>query len=278
MNSETGFFKVDGTKCARCGACVADCAFKALRLTADRRPELFHPERCMRCQHCFAICPAGAISIDGKDPAQAVATEGLELPSVAAVENWLKTRRSIRRFADEDVDRATLDRILTVLGNAPTGCNARSLAFTCFPTRESMNRFRSDFLRAIENHRDGTKLLPRWLAVPAIKMREGKEDAFFRGAPGLLIVSSDETNPAVTTPHEDVAIACAHFELLAQAHGLATCWCGFLKLVQREVPELLEASAGLRPSTPFYAMLFGKAAVKYPRGVMRDGAARIVRR
>ncbi|HBJ59772.1 MAG TPA: nitroreductase, partial [Verrucomicrobia bacterium] len=64
--------------------------------------------------------------------------------------------------------------------------------------------------------------------------------------------------------------------MLAQAHGIATCWCGFLQLVQREVPELLEKTAGIRRTTPFYAMLFGKSAVAYRRGVRRESDATIV--
>ena len=222
--------------------------------------------------------PTGAVTFDGKRPEDSVPLDGLPLPSLESVENWLRTRRSMRYFAAEDVERATLSRILSVLGNAPTGCNARALTFTCFPTRASMDGFRRDFLSVIERHRDGAKLLPRWLAVPAIRLRRGGEDVFFRGASGLLIVSSDETAPGVTTPREDVTAALAYFEMLANAHGIATCWCGFLRLVQQEVPELLEASAGIRRTTPFYAMLFGPSALSYPRGVLRDGYARIVYR
>ena len=227
----------------------------------------------MRCQHCFAVCPTGAISIDGKNPDAAVRIQDLELPTAESVENWLAVRRSMRTFAKEDVDRNVLDRILRNLGNVPTGCNARSLKFTCYPDRASLDRFRSKFIKTIEDHRDGTKLLPRWLAVPAIRMRCGKDDMFFRGAPGLLIISSDETNPAVTTPETDVAAACAYFEMLAQAHGLATCWCGFLKMVQQVVPELLEKTSGIRRTSPFYAMLFGLPGMRYRRGVLRTDYA-----
>jgi len=271
-------FSLDRAKCLKCGACVRDCAFRALRQDAEGFPQMANLERCMRCQHCLAVCPAGAVEFDGRRPEDSVATKDLALPSAEAVENWLRTRRSVRRFAGEDVDRATLDKVLRALGNTPTGCNARALTFTCFPARESMDSFRSSFIRTIERHRDGNKLLPRWLAVPAIKLRNGGEDMFFRGAPGMLIVSSDETDKAVTTPHEDVTIACANFELLANANGIATCWCGFLNLVQREVPELLEATVGIRRTTPFYAMLFGRPAIRYPRGVQRDGYAKVVYR
>ena len=267
-------FEVDETKCVKCGACVRDCAFRALKMD-DVKPRMAYPDRCMKCQHCLAVCPTGAVVFDGKRPEDSVPTGDLPLPSLESVENWMRTRRSVRRFAAEDVDRATLDRILAALGNAPTGCNAHSLTFTCFPTRESMDGFRRDFISVIERHRDGAKLLPRWLAVPAIKLRKGGEDMFFRGASGMLVVSSDETAPGVTTPREDVTIACAHFEMLANAAGIATCWCGFLKMVQQEVPELLEQTIGLRRTTPFYAMLFGRPAVRYVRGVQRDSYARI---
>lgn len=271
-------FEVDGSRCVKCGACVRDCAFRALRTGDDGLPRLAAPERCMRCQHCLAICPAGAVTLDGKRPEDSVPTKGLALPGADAVANWMVTRRSVRNFKAEDVDRTVLDRVLRVLGNTPTGCNARALTFTCMPDRESMDRFRREFIHVIERHRDGTKLLPRWLAIAAIKLRRGGEDVFFRGAPGMLIVSSDESAPSVTTPREDATIACSNFELLANANGIATCWCGFLSLVQREVPEILENTIGIRRTSPFYAMLFGKAAVRYARGVQREGYANIVYR
>lgn len=269
------FFEVDAFRCVKCGMCVRDCAFKALKTSDSGGPVMADATKCMRCQHCFAVCPTGAIRIDGISASDAPVSRGLALPSAEEVENWLSVRRSTRRFADVDVDRSVIDRILRALGNAPTGCNARSLTFTCYPDRDSMNRFRANFIHAIENHRDGKKLLPRWLAVPAIRMRKGGEDMFFRGASGMVIISSDETNPAVTTPTEDVAAACAYFEMLAQASGLATCWCGFLKLVQQAVPELLEVISGIRRTTPFYAMLFGVPGIRYPRGVVRESYSKV---
>jgi ferredoxin len=274
-NEQTSFFEVDAAKCVKCGLCVRDCAFKALRTAEAGGPELADAAKCMRCQHCFAVCPVGAIRLDGHSADEAPSAASLPLPAAEEVENWLSVRRSTRRFADADVDRAVIDRVLRALGNVPTGCNARSLTFTCYPDRESMNRFRTSFIHAIERHRDGAKLLPRWLAVPAIRMRNGGEDMFFRGATGMVIISSDETNPAVTTPQEDVAAACAYFEMLAQANGLATCWCGFLKLVQQAVPELLEVTSGIRRTTPFYAMLFGQPGIRYPRGVVRESYAKV---
>jgi ferredoxin len=269
-------FKVDSSACVKCGACVRDCAFKVLSVDDNSLPAMPHPEKCMRCQHCFAICPTGAITFDGVKSSDAMEVKGLSLPSAEQVSNWIKSRRSIRKFQPDDVDPAVLDKVLKLLANSPTGCNARSLTFTCYPNRAAVDEFRSAFLKAVEEHRDGAKLLPRWLAIPAIKLRKGGDDIFFRGASGILIVSSDETASGVTTPMEDVTIACSNFELIANANGIGTCWCGFLKLVQNEIPELLEKAAGIRRTTPFYAILFGRSAVKYARCAERGAYASIV--
>ncbi len=271
----SNLIKIDRAACIKCGACVRDCAFKALHLDDDRYPVLASEDRCMHCQHCFAICPNGAITFDGHLASEATPVKELEIPSPIHVENWLKSRRSIRRYKNTDVDSNVLKRILSALGNVPTGCNARGLTFTCIATRSAMDDFRSRFVSALEEHHDGLKLLPRWLAIPAIMLRKGGEDIFFRGAPGMLIVSSDEENPGVKTPKEDIIIALSMFELLAESNGLGTCWCGFLNHAQEVVPELMEKTLGFRQKTPFYAMLFGIPSVSYVRAVMRESDAKI---
>ena len=217
----------------------------------------------------------GAIEFKGNDPDKSPPVKGLPLPSGEEMENFIRSRRSMRRYLDRDVDRALLERILKALANSPTGCNARSLKFTCFPDRKSMDALRKKFISVIEKHRNGTKLLPRWLAVPAIQLRRGVSDVFFRGATGLLIVSSDKNAPGVTTPNEDVVIACSHFDMLAQANGLGTCWFGFFKHIQEEVPEILPELVGIDETTPFYAILFGYSGTAYKRCVRRDDEAEI---
>ncbi len=267
-------FSLDTSKCIHCGACVRDCAFRVLKSADDGSPVFADPGKCMRCQHCLAVCPTGAITFDGVSAADCTPAKDAELPSAKSVLNWMSMRRSVRQFRDADVDPAALDAILRSLGNTPTGCNARSLTFTCFANRESMTKFRKEFIEAVAAPRE--KMLPRWLAVPAIRMRKGGPDLFFRGAPGLLVVSSDVHAPSVTTPREDVAVACANFEFLANAHGIATCWCGFLNLVQSEVPWLIENVAGIPRDHVFAAMMFGLPAIRYQRGVRRESYAKIV--
>lgn len=269
-------FAVDSRKCVRCGACVRDCAFGALKADGQGAPYMASPEKCMRCQHCLVVCPTGAVALDGRTAAGCPPAAGAELPSPTAVRNWLALRRSVRSFADEDVAPDLLDGLLRTLGNTPTGCNARQLTFTCFPDRAAMDGVKRRFLATLAAPHE--RLLPRWLAVPALRLRKGGQDIFFRGAAGLLIVSSNTGHPAVTTPREDVTIACSNFELLANANGIGTCWFGFLNLIESALPGFVEALAGIPRGHAFAAMLFGKPAVRYSRGVAREDYASIVYR
>jgi len=108
-------------------------------------------------------------------------------------------------------------------------------------------------------------------AVPA--WTEEGVDMIFRGAPHMLVVSA---GPESVCPEEDVNLALAYFELMAQSAGLGTVWCGMAKMTLEVVPELKQ-TVGLTPGHFYYAMLFGLPAVRYSRTVQRDDAARIHR-
>ena len=178
MTEDSKLFNVDADRCIRCGACVRDCYFGALETGADGLPSMSSRERCMQCQHCFAVCPTGAVMFKGHRAEDARAVQGLELPAREAMDNLVRSRRSIRKYAEQDVDQDVLKRILKTLANAPTGCNARGLKFTCIATRKAMDDFRARFIGVLERHRCGRKLLPRWIATPAIQLRRGGQDVF----------------------------------------------------------------------------------------------------
>ena len=66
-------FTIDQELCTQCGACVDDCPFHIIELAPDF-PAL-NPARahhCIRCQHCLAVCPTGALSILGLSPADSL--------------------------------------------------------------------------------------------------------------------------------------------------------------------------------------------------------------
>lgn len=187
----------------------------------------------------------------------------------------VRGRRSIRKYKDENVDPALINTLLAALANVPTGCNQRELTFTVIDDKAVMQSFREKILAALAAAAKANRI-PERLAfikdVPAA-YAERKADIIFRGAPHALIVSAPSDAPC---PNEDVALAVAYFELLAQCAGLGTVWWGMLKMALETLPEL-KPLIGLPAGHAYYAMLFGHPAIRFRRTVQRDGAA-IVKR
>jgi nitroreductase/NAD-dependent dihydropyrimidine dehydrogenase PreA subunit len=304
-------FRVQSDRCNHCGLCVLDCPARIIEMGDDKLPSVSSEsqENCLECQHCLAICPTGAVSVfglnpndslpgrdimgtgsepTGMDPAETAYGEVpvpiFSRPLPQSAEVWprleqmthlLRGRRSVRHYRDENVDSRLIDRLLATVANAPTGVNNRSLTFTVIADKDQLHRLREKTMQALVKAAGEGRIPERFAYIhTAISAYvEHQADVIFRGAPHVLIVSAPPDSPCAT---EDVAIALAYFELLAQSAGLGTVWCGLLKLALESAPEL-KPLLDLRPGHHYYAMLFGPPAIHYARTVQRDNAATVNR-
>lgn len=270
-------FVVDESTCTRCDQCVLDCPSRIIERTGDGvpfiRPE--NEERCIQCQHCLAVCPPAAVSIFGRDPGRSVPLAKGAFPGVEQMITLVRGRRSVRRYRDEDVDSVLLQRLLAALSNAASGVNRRALTFSVIDDKAVMARFRVKALNGLAEAGKAGRVPERFAylmqAVPA--WTDQGIDMIFRGAPHLLAVSAA---PESVCPQEDVNLALAYFELMAQSAGWGTVWCGMAKMTLEVLPELKE-TLGLPTGHFYYTMLFGLPAVRYARTVQRDDAARVRR-
>ncbi len=268
-------FKVNARRCIRCGACAAECV-AGIIVQKGRDLPAIPPDQesnCLECQHCLAVCPVGAISILGCQPAGSLPLAAGSLPTLAQMERLVRGRRSIRKYRQQNVAPALLRKLLAALANCPTGCNQRELTFTVIGDRAVMGKFRKKVMDAIaaaaKVRRPPAQIAD--LAEALAEYRAGKPDFIFRGAPHALIVSAPPDAPC---PEQDVALALAYFELLAQSAGLGTVWWGLLKMALEALPRL-KRFVGLPAKQVYYAMLFGRPAVRFHRTVQRDRAARV---
>jgi ferredoxin len=270
-------FVVNDATCTRCGQCVLDCPSQIIERSGDAPPRIRAENEgdCIQCQHCLAVCPAAAISISGRDPAASIALASGTVPTLDAMSNLVRGRRSVRRYRDENVDPGLLRQLLAALGNAPTGCNRMGLTFSVIDDKDAMQRFRLKALNGLaEKTKAGLLQDPSgFISEAAPAWFDQGVDIIFRGAPHLLVVSAALESAC---PQEDVNLALAYFELMAQSVGLGTVWCGLAKMVLELLPDLREV-VGVAPGNYYYAMLFGLPAVRYARTVQRDGGARVKR-
>jgi len=269
-------FTVDSSKCIRCDACVADCPRHIICRTETENDGLpaippLQEQNCLECQHCLAVCPTGAVSILGRHPQNSIELTPAKLPAAEQMHTLLRARRSVRQYKNENVPSNLIDTLLATLANSPTGCNDRLLRFLVVSDLDMMQRLRLKVIESLEEQMRRHAAMPDFLSAAVTAYRQQGVDELFRGAPHLLVVSEAES---ASCPKEDVDLALAYFELLAQSAGLGTTWCGYLKFAVDAAPQLRQC-LGLGPQTPFYAMLFGHPNVRYARTVQRDNAAKI---
>jgi nitroreductase/NAD-dependent dihydropyrimidine dehydrogenase PreA subunit len=271
-------FTVNKKLCTRCGLCAADCPARIILQEGQALPSI-RPDQeaqCLQCQHCLAICPTAAISILGRYPENSLPLSTDSFPRLDQMTRFVRGRRSIRQYKDENVDPALIKTLLTTLANVPTGVNNRALTFAVIDDKAVMQRLREKVLAALAEAGKSGRIPERFKylldAPPAYY--EHKVDIIFRGAPHALVVSAPPDAPC---PGEDVALTLAYFELLAQSARLGTVWWGMFKMFLEILPDL-KPLFGLPPRHRYYyGMLFGIPAIRYPRTVQRDDAA-IVKR
>jgi nitroreductase/NAD-dependent dihydropyrimidine dehydrogenase PreA subunit len=264
-------FIVERERCTQCGECVADCPARIISMEGGY--PVIAAEReggCYRCQHCLAVCPAGAVSVLGRTPGECTPLAG-RYPGAERVETLIRGRRSVRRYRDENLEPALLQRLLEVALHAPSGMNARKVRFTVVDEREKMARLRGEVMAGLGRlRREGS--FPEGLAFFAELVRMWEEegtDVVFRGAPHLVVASAPRDVP---TPLQDCLIALSYFELFAQANGVGTVWDGLAKWAVADLlPETRTRLAIPEDHLVGYVMAFGKPAVTYHRTVRHDG-------
>jgi nitroreductase/NAD-dependent dihydropyrimidine dehydrogenase PreA subunit len=268
-------FTVDPDRCTGCERCVADCPASIIKMAGDGRPGVSAEDEanCVFCQHCLAICPQAAVSIRSLLPENSHPLAVDAQPRLEQMDLFVRGRRSVRQYQDANVDPALIDRLLDAVAHAPTGVNCRNLTFTVIEDRAVLARLRERLLQGLADANDAGRLPEGVKRIAGLVLSSWKagRDLVFRDAPHLLIVSSPANNPC---PQQDVIIALAYFELLAQSAGLGTVWCGYVHRLLECLPDhkhLLDLPQG----HIYYPMLFGLPAVQYARTVQRSGSATI---
>ena len=125
--------------CKGCGLCVEVCPNLCLKVAGKKAAtDEARARRCIHCGHCVLVCPHGALSLDGLDPKDLVplSPSGLGYEQLVS---FLHARRSIRKFKDQPVDRAILEKVLEAASVAPMGIPPHSTEILVLDQRAELD-------------------------------------------------------------------------------------------------------------------------------------------
>ena len=258
-------FVVDEKKCRRDGICVAVCPVGILTRGEDAPPELIQGGEalCISCGHCVAVCPTGACSLDTMPVEDCPPVRPEWCLSPEQVEQFLRSRRSIRVFKEVEVAPGRLERLIRTARYAPSGRNNQPVRWLVISGREPVRAIAGhviDWMRSICIARPEVgrmQMLDRLVAA-----WDAGRDLICRDAPHLIVAhapKSDVTAPSACT------LALAYLELAAPSHGLGACWAGYLHMGALHWPPLQEALALPAGAVFSGALMVGEPRYRYQR-------------
>lgn len=172
----------------------------------------------------------------------------------------IMSRRSIRNYKSESVEREVLERVVEAGRYAPSGMNAQSWHFCVVRNREGLERLETLIFEALRSSRD-----------PYLqKLAELQHFHYFYGAPVLVIISN-AANSISVSPVSDAALAAGNMMLAAHSLGLGSCWVHVLTKL-REVEEIRAALEAL--GVPKGHLVCAALTLGYPEGSLPQAPGR----
>ena len=267
---------INRDKCIGCGQCQRDCLCDTIYM--DEGKARVGTKRCIKCGHCIAICPKEAITLgnieninwDQNNPGM----ERGRAPEPEAFLDFLKFRRSIRHYKNQDIEAEKLDMIIEAGRYAPTASNRQKNSFIIL--RKNIGQVRKAAVKTLydaaanKERPLGEREMYRqsWMTMYD-DLERGKGDRLFFDAPAVILIVTDKK---AGSSDIDAGIAASRMELQANALGLGVCYIGFLSTAI-EFDDDVRKQIGIGDDERMaVAFTVGYPDVKYFRPVPRKPA------
>ncbi len=291
--NEQGKPSIDEAACTGCGLCVDICPDRVLVLE-DGKARVGQGVflGCIACGHCVAVCPTESVAVEGRGTR---ADDRIEMPPAAQrataeqLAALLVSRRSVRKFKDEEIDRATIERIIEMTAVAPLGIPPSDVGVVVFHGRQKVQELSRAACESFErmvrffNPVMMTLMRPLWgrrgyrtirdfvkpLLATLVEGRKHGADGFTYDAPAMLLFHYGPMGgPA------DCHVAAAYAMLAAESLGLGGCMLGTTEAFNHD--KALKARFGIPPENKVgLGLVIGRPAVKFHSALQRRlGAVR----
>lgn len=252
--------------CKRDGICAAVCPTGIVRLespesvpTVAAKDETY----CIQCGHCVCVCPHGALAHAVLKPEACLPLRKELLPDPIGVEQFLRSRRSIRAYKQEPVDRNILSAVIRLASHAPSGHNLQPVRWLVIHDSAQVQRLAGmviGWMRHLIAEKE--PLATRMHMDRVVAAWEDDWDRICRNAPHLIVAHAEKDNP---TAPAACTIALSYLELAAGPYGLGACWAGYFNAAATFWPPLQSALKLPEGHANFGAMMMGYPQYTYKR-------------
>lgn len=241
---------IDSEKCIHCGQCTVVCPMSLIQQQNEDSvpaPITQAEDFCIQCGHCVAICDSCAIDVGDVIGSRNEPFTQSELPSFEQYVALVKSRRSIRRYKKEAVEKAKLDKLLDVVRWAPSAKNTLPVKWIVVNNPQTVNELAGLVVEWVKTLGEMQHLVKTW---------ESGIDMIHRGAPCLMIAYTDPEG--ADWGDIDCTIAMETVEYGAKVLGLGACWAGYFTRASRNYAEIPERLGLKKDQTIRAALMLGE--------------------
>ncbi|MDO5521513.1 MAG: nitroreductase family protein [bacterium] len=268
-------FYVNSEKCIACKQCIKDCPTSIISLQ-NEKARINEEGHCLKCGHCLAVCPVEAIETDDYSMDQVIPYDKSSFTVEAdTLLNFIRFRRSIRRFKDKEVEQEKIQKIIEAGRYTQTGTNSQDVSYIIVHDKlDELKTLIYEALKAkgdyiLANLTPETEYLKTYATMWVTMYQAYKEDPInndriFFHAPYAIFVSSPSALNA--------GLASSNMELMTDALGLGTFFSGFSVLAANDNKKILDLLQ-IEEGTPLVSCLvIGYPDVTYKRTTPRREA------
>lgn len=264
-------FTVDQEKCKRCGLCAFVCPVQIIKF--DKHGDVPSPmanaeKRCINCGHCLAVCPSDAFLLASMPLEECRKIKsGWRIP-VGDMENFLKSRRSVRIYKPEPVSRETLAKLIDIARYAPSGINRQPVKWAVILEPGKVRQIAEaviNWTRVLV--KSGSPLAAALSMENLVTAWDKGQDWICRGAPHLIVAYALKDD---RTAAQSATTALTYLELAAASYNLGACWAGYVQIAVNSSPDVRKLIGIPSRTECFGVMMVGYPGVNYARIPLRN--------